>query len=438
MIDAPLSFSGQEKLVVENIGFIAILLCILTAGVVSRRIQGTIITLPIVYVALGLLVGSQGLGLVQMRLDNELLRIIAELTLVLVLASDAYRISLRLLRRDHILPARLLGIGLLLTMLFGTLIAYLIFGELGFWGAAVLAVILAPTDASLGQPVVTNPSVPVRIRQTLNIESGLNDGIAMPFLVLAISLAIAADEKLAPIRFIISGLIEIGIAVAVGIAVGWSGAKLLGWGQKSGWISTNFRKAMGVALILLAYAVAEALGGNGFIAAFVMGMVRGHVARHTDEDIHRHIEVEVSLLILLTFLLYGAVLLPRTIPHIDGMMVLYALVSLTFIRMIPVAVSLLGAGTKPITTGFIGWFGPRGTASILYIFTVLEVEDLIIGAGLIYDVTMITVLLSVILHGVTAAPLAKRYGKRIQLLGEEQPETMEIDGATELPLRTNT
>jgi len=423
---------------VEYVGLIAILLCILAAGVVSRRIQGTIITLPIIYTALGLLIGSQGLGLVNITVDSEVMRIIAELTLVLVLASDASRISLRLLQRDYSLPTRLLTIGLLLTMLLGTLVAYLMFGELGFWGAAVLAIILAPTDASLGQPVVTNPSVPVRIRQTLNIESGLNDGIAMPFLVLAISLAIASDEKLAPIRFVISALIDIGIAVAIGIIIGWSGEKTLMWGRDSGWISQNFRKIMGVALALLAYVVAEFFGGNGFIAAFVMGIVTGHVARHTDEDVHEHIEVEVSLLILLTFLLFGAVLLPEALEGFNGMAVFYAFISLTLIRMIPVAISLWGSGVQPITTAFIGWFGPRGTASILYIFTVLDVEDLIIGSDIIYDVAMITVFLSVILHGVTAAPLAKYYGNRIKVLGEEDPGTMEIDHVPELPLRTNT
>lgn len=419
----------------EHVGFIVVLLCILAAGVVSRRIQGTIITLPIIYTALGLLIGSWGLGLLEMSLDSEVLRIIAELTLVLVLASDASRINLRLLQRDHVLPTRLLSIGLLLTMLFGTLIAYVMFGELGFWGAAVLAIILAPTDASLGQPVVTNPSVPVRIRQTLNIESGLNDGIAMPFLVMAISLTIASDERLAPVRFIISALTDIGIAVVIGIVIGWSGAKLLGWGRESGWISQNFRKIVGVTLALLAYAVAEFFGGNGFIAAFVMGMVTGHMAKHNNEDIHEHVEVEVSLLMLLTFLLFGAVLLPRALEGFNGMAVLYAVISLTAIRMIPVALSLWRAGVRPVTTTFLGWFGPRGTASILYIFMVLDVEDLVTGADLIYEVAMITVFLSVILHGVTAAPLARYYGNRITFLGEERSDTMELDQVPELPLR---
>ncbi len=421
----------------EYVGFISVLLCILAAGIVSRRVQGTFITMPIIYTALGLLIGSRGLGLVQMGLDSEVLRIVAELTLVLVLASDASRISIKLLRRDHTLPARLLSIGLLLTMVFGTLVAYLMFGELGFWGAAVLAIILAPTDASLGQPVMTNTSVPVRIRQTLNIESGLNDGIAMPFLVLALSLAVASDEMMAPTNFVVSALSDIGIAIIGGVVVGWLGAILLRWGRTSGWISQDFRKVMGVALILLAYAIAELLGGNGFIAAFVMGMTTGHVARNTDEDVHEHIEVEVSLLILLTFVLFGAVMLPQALDGFNGMTVLYAVISLTVIRMIPVAISLIGSGARPGTTAFIGWFGPRGTASILYIFTVLDLEDLITGADLIYDVVMITVFLSVILHGITAAPLAKYYGKRIAALGEEGSDTMEMDDVPELPLRVS-
>jgi len=413
-----------------------VLLCILAASAISRRIQGTIITMPMIYVALGLLIGSQGLGLVEMSLDNELLRIIAELTLVLVLASDASRINVRMLRRDHGLPSRLLGIGLLLTLLLGTLIAYLMFGELGFWGAAVLAVILAPTDASLGQPVLTNPSVPVRIRQTLNIESGLNDGIAMPFLLLAISLAVASDEALAPTHFVISTLSAIGIGIIAGAIVGWLGAKFLMWGRSSGWMSKNYYKIGALALIFLAYVIAEASGGNGYIAAFILGMVAGDASRNSDEDVHEHIEVEASLLILLTFVLFGAVLLPQAIDRFNGMTVLYALLSLTLIRMIPVAISLIGSGVRPITTTFIGWFGPRGTASILYIFTVLDAEELI-GADLIYDVAMITVLFSIFLHGLTAAPLAKRYGSRMAALDEERSETVEMDHVPKMPLRAD-
>ena len=182
----------------ESVALVAVLLCILIAAAISRRIQGTIITLPMVYTVLGLILSSRALGIIEFDPEGELIRIIAEVTLVLVLATDASRINVRMLIRDHSLPQRLLVIGLPLMMLIGTIVAAMLFAELTFWEAAVLAIILTPTDASLGQAVVSNPKVPVRIRQTLNVESGLNDGIAMPFLLLALSLAVAEQDPLGP------------------------------------------------------------------------------------------------------------------------------------------------------------------------------------------------------------------------------------------------
>jgi NhaP-type Na+/H+ or K+/H+ antiporter len=152
----------------ETLGLVAVLLCILAAAAISRRIQGTILTLPMLYAAFGLLLGGRGLGLIHANVESEGIRLIAELTLVMVLASDASRINLRELVRDHTLPQHLLGFSLPLTMVLGTAVAAVLFGVLSFWEAAILAVVLTPTDASLGQAVVSNPRVPVRIRQTLN------------------------------------------------------------------------------------------------------------------------------------------------------------------------------------------------------------------------------------------------------------------------------
>ncbi|MCO6450312.1 MAG: cation:proton antiporter [Caldilineales bacterium] len=416
-------------------GFISILLSILVAGAVSRRIQGTIISLAMVYTVLGLLIGEWGLGFVTMDLNSEIIRIITELTLVLLLASDAARINVRMLIRDHTLPQRLLGIGLPLTMLLGTLLAYVIFGELGLWGAVVLAILLAPTDAGLGQPVVTNPRVPVRIRQTLNIESGLNDGIAMPFLILALSLAVGAEENQSVNLFVVGALIDIGIAVLVGIVMGWLGSRFLLWGLRSGWMLQGFRKLGGIAIILLTYAVAELVGGNGFIAAFVVGMVMGDMMRDAEEDVNEHVEVEVSLLTLLTFVLYGAILLPNVADGMNGKVILYAILSLTLIRILPVAISLIGAKVHPITTLFIGWFGPRGLASILYIFTVIETEELH-GVNLIFDVAMVTILFSIFLHGISASPAARFYGDFIAKHQTQQPDAAEHRAVSEMPVRS--
>jgi len=420
----------------ETLGLVAVLLCILAAAAISRRVQGTILTLPMLYASFGVLLGGMGLGLIHAEVESEGIRIIAELTLVLVLASDASRINLLELVRDHTLPLRLLGISLPLTMVFGTAVAAVLFGVLSFWEAAILAVILTPTDASLGQAVVSNPRVPVRIRQTLNIESGLNDGIAMPFLLLAIAMAAATGPTAGGIvAWLLSAVVQIVLGVLAGVVVGYLGVKFVERGHDLDWMSEEFQKISAVALILLAYGVAELVGGSGFIAAFCMGATAGYVGREERGKImSEYVEVEVQVLILLAFLIFGAVMLPPALDGLNGVVVLYAIISLTLIRMLPVAISMVGARVRPITTTFLGWFGPRGLASILYIFTVLDAEG-IPGVDLIYDAAMVTVLFSIYAHGVTAAPGAKWYGRRIADIEKEHRDVREMSEVSEMPLR---
>ncbi len=416
-----------------TVTIVAILICVLLAAAISQRIQGTIITLPMVYTVLGLILSGRILGIVNFDLESELVRIVAELTLVLVLATDASRIDVRTLIKDHSLPIRLLGIGLPLMMIFGTIVAAILFAELDFWEAAVLAVILSPTDASLGQAVVTNPRVPVRIRQSLNVESGLNDGIAMPFLLLALSLAVAEENSLGPGYWIGLALAQIGFGVLAGAIIGFLGGRFIEWGQHSGWMSKEFQKISILALALLAFGVAELVGGNGFIAAFVMGVTAANTTRKEDtEMLYEYAEVEVQGLMLLTFMVvFGAVMLPLALDHFTGAMLLYAILSLAMIRFLSVLVSMIGTRVRPVTTAFLGWFGPRGVASILYIFTVLE-EDLA-DEALIYNVVMLTVLISIFVHGITAAPGAKWYAKIVEAVVTS--EGTEMKEVPEMPVR---
>jgi NhaP-type Na+/H+ or K+/H+ antiporter len=419
----------------EEIGLIAVFLSILVAAAISRRIQGTLITLPMVYTLLGLLLGSRVLDVVKLTPESEIVELIAKLTLILVLATDASRINLRMLVKDHSLPQRLLGIGLPLTMIFGTLLAAVMFGVLKFWEAAIVAIILAPTDASLGMSVVTNPKVPVRIRQTLNIESGLNDGIAMPFLLFAIALALAEEMPSLTGDWLLFAAGQIVFGIVVGVIVGYLGVKFIERGHKTGWMSPEFEKISALVLALLAYVAAEPLGGNGLIAAFCLGATIGNVPKSTEaEELREHVEIEVQLLMLLTFIIFGAVLLPPVLDQTTGTIVLYAILSLVLIRPISVAISLIGTKTRPITTLFLGWFGPRGIASILYIFIVIETEG-IKGYQLIYNIVMMTVLLSIFAHGISAAPAAKRYGRKMAELDEVQPDATEKVQVPEMPLR---
>jgi NhaP-type Na+/H+ or K+/H+ antiporter len=415
------------------VALVAVLVCVLVAAAISRRIQGTIITLPMVYTVLGLILSGRVLGIIELDLENELIQIIAELTLILVLATDASRIDVRSLIRDHSLPTRLLVIGLPLMMFFGTLLAMMLFTELNFWEAAVLAVILTPTDASLGQAVVTNPKVPVRIRQTLNVESGLNDGIAMPFLLLALSLAVAEQDPLGLAYWLGLALSQTVFGLLVGLIVGFLGGRFIEWGQQHGWMSKDFQKISTLVLALLAYGAAELVGGNGFIAAFVMGVTMANTTRREDtEMLYEYAEVEVQGLMMLTFMVvFGAVMLPLALDEFDGTMLLYAVLSLATVRLLSVSFSMIRSKVRPVSTLFLGWFGPRGVASILYIFTVLE-EDLA-DETLIYSTVMLAVLISIFAHGITAAPGAKWYAKRVEAIVE--PEAPEMQEVPEMPVR---
>jgi NhaP-type Na+/H+ or K+/H+ antiporter len=404
------------------ISYVSLLVAALLIAAVSKRIHATIITVPMLCVVLGVAIGPLGFGFVNVRAENQLVEVIFELTLIMVLASDASRIKLRLLMADHSLPMRLLGIGLPLTMIGGTLAAVAIFPEFPFWEAVILAIILTPTDASLGQAVVTNRQVPLRIRQTLNVESGLNDGIAMPFLLLAISFALTDLGVEQPENWLLWGSRQIIFGVLTGAVVGYVGIKFTAWGLQSKWMSQDYGKIAAFLLPLIAYGVADMVGGNGFIAAFVLGATVGNVALTVSRrPLNEHMEVEVELLMVLTFLIFGAVLVEPMLSLIDGRTVLYALLSLTVVRMVPVFISMLGAKVKMATTWFLGWFGPRGVASILYTYVVLDAEHVSFEST-IATIAILTVLLSIFAHGISAAPLAKRYGSYMNQADREVAE----------------
>lgn len=405
-----------------SIDLIIILVGIVAIASVSKRIENTIITLPMLYTLFGLFVTSFFYDIVESTLTSTVVEFIATLALVVVLGSDSSRIKLMKYSLSESLPLRLLAIGLPLTILLGGVVGYFIFGQLNIWVVLILAVILAPTDASLGQGVVENLKVPLRIRQAINIESGLNDGIALPFLMLFIALAEQAQMGGGAFLTFLGG--QIGFGLLVGGVMGFLHAKYLNWGVKSGWVSPIYRALAAVALLLLTYVLAEAIGGNGFIASFIFGLVSGNLFDPPDgETIYDFAKVEYTGLLLMVYLFFGMVMLLPALENINFTTILYAILSLTIVRMLPVAISLIGTKLRPITVLFIGWFGPRGIASILYFLTVMARHD-IEGVDVIYEVVMITVFISVMTHGLSAAPLANWYGKRISALEKE--------GATDL------
>ncbi len=423
----------------EPIAVVALL--VLAFGVVSRRMQRSILTPPLLFAGAGLLIGPGALGL--MGVDDDALRsathVLLELTLVVILFTDASRIDFRQLRGGWGLPARLLGIAMPLTILLGTLAAKFLLG-LPLLEAAVVAAILAPTDAALGQVVVSSPRVPARIRQTLNVESGLNDGIAVPVVVGLLSCTMlgaahgSGDEHAAPGNLAAFTAAQLLLGPLVGVAVGILGGRLIQLAERRAWSDQSVEQLAGISLALLAYAVAHLVGGNGFIAAFAAGLAVGNTTHGSCARIYEFAEGEGQLLALLAFLLFGATLLPDALDAATPVALLYAVLSLTVIRMMPTLVALLGSGLTSVTGVFLGWFGPRGLASIVFALLVLERPT--VGSGdEIATVVLLTVALSTLLHGVTAAPGAVLYGRYVDRLRARAGEPCECHAAPALRVR---
>jgi len=382
---------------------------LLVAGV-SRRLTDTPFTPAMAFVLIGLLVGPLVIGDVTVAPASATVRMLAEATLAVVLFADASRIKLRLLRSEYAVPLRLLGIGLPLTIVAGALFAITIFPHLNAAEALVLAVLLAPTDAALGQAVVTEPRLPSRIRQGLNVESGLNDGICVPLLLIALAAADVEDKVTTSHHAVTIVLEEIGYGILGGVGAGLVAAAVMAIGHRRDLISGPWLQIVPIAGAALAYGIAVALGGSGFIAAFVAGAVFGGIVAQESEEASRLNEELGDLLGGLTFLIFGAVLLGTALKHVSWQAALYAVLSLTIVRMLPVGIAMLGSGAKWQTVGFLGWFGPRGLASI--VFAVITIQEAhLAGSNTILLATYLTVGVSVVAHGITAAPLARRYAR---------------------------
>jgi NhaP-type Na+/H+ or K+/H+ antiporter len=383
-------------------------LALIAVATVSKPLSGSPITPAILFVSIGLLVGPKVLDEIDISSTSSTARALAEATLALVLFSDASRINLGALRREASVPIRLLGIGLPLTIVLGALAAGVIFGELTFWEAAIVGVILAPTDAALGQAVVTDPRVPGRIRQGLNVESGLNDGICVPLLFAAVAAA-DVESGISGGRTGITLLLEeVGYGIVGGVAAGLLiGAVVIYAGRKD-LIEGAWRQVIPAAGAALAYGTAAALHGSGFIGTFVAGMVFRAVIRRDPGEINRFTEEVGSVLNGVTFIIFGAILLGPALGELSWELALYAVLSLTVVRMVPVAIAMLRSHVRLPTLGFLGWFGPRGLASIVFAVIVIE-ESQLPHEHLIVLAVYLTVGLSVFAHGLTAAPLADRY-----------------------------
>lgn len=398
-------------------------------GIVSARLERADLSAPIVFVAVGAFLAA--VGSIDAPAAPENLKPLVEVTLVWVLFSDAARIRVADLRHEIGRYVRLLGLGLPLTVVLGWLLALWLFPGLGVWLALLVAAALAPTDAALGVPVVTNPAVPSRIRRLIAVESGLNDGIATPVVVVAIAGAATAEGLHGPGP--VTALLELALGVLVGVVLGVVGGGLLRWSRHRGWAADEFTGIAVLALALGAYATALVVHGNGFVAAFVGGLAFGATAGRSGPAELRFLEEAGGLVSLLVWLVFGAVVIPIVLGGVHPVVVLYAVLSLTLVRMLPVAVASIGAGFDRATVLFVGWFGPRGLASL--VFALLALEDLGRDAEQAVAVIAVTVLLSVVAHGASAGPLAARYGRVDAARGAEPDDPVPEVPARGLPRR---
>ncbi|MEY9968303.1 NhaP-type Na+/H+ or K+/H+ antiporter [Streptacidiphilus sp. MAP12-16] len=378
-------------------------------GMLSARLERLDMTAPIVFTAAGVLLTHGPLAPLGITPSAELVKVLAEATLALVLFSDASRVGLRQLRADLGLCLRLLGIGLPLSIGLGTLAAFILPGVGNIWLALLVGAALAPTDAALGAAVMVNRAVPARIRRLINVESGLNDGIATPIVLVAIAGASTVEHVggTGPGR----AVAELALGLLTGAAVGGGGGWLVKVGRGRGWVAEGFAGAAVLGLALCCYATSVALHGNGFIAAFTGGLAFT-AAGGPQAKLVPFVEESGALLSLLVWLTFGVVAVVPALKALTWQTVVYAMLSLTVIRMLPVSVALARTGLGRLAVVFVGWFGPRGLASV--VFGLLALEDLAEPAVQpAVTVIAFTVLLSVLAHGLSADPLAERYGPRL-------------------------
>jgi len=407
------------------IGAIIFSIAIFIYSLVSHRIEGSIITAPMIFVGLGLLVSPDGLGFLSLGANNELVLIFAEIALVLILFSDAARIDFTTLKGNRSYPSRLLAIGLPLTIFAGAVTAIIFFTGIALPEAALIGAILAPTDAGLGQAIVNSPKVPARIRQALNVESGLNDGGAIPFFALFLVLADAEKDNIPAAQWVLFAAQQIGLGILVGLIVGLLGGYLVNMAIDKGLMRGRFQWIGFLALAIISFVAADAVGGSGFIAAFVGGFATTLTGRHVGASIIEFTATGGEIFSLAVFFIFG-ILAASLIPGITLVVLIYAVLSLTLIRMLPVAIALKNTRLKPESVIFIGWFGPRGLASIVLLLITLNEAPGIPGLQTIAVIVSTTILISVFAHGLSANPLINWYERKMALLPDDAPEKKEV------------
>ena len=384
-------------------------------SIASGWLDRTPVSGPIVFTLFGLVFGQVGLGLLNLDLEAEGLSTLAELTLALVLFTDAANANLNVLKKSFRIPQRLVLIGLPLTILIGFAFGVFLFGGLTLLEIAILATILAPTDAALGKAVVSNETVPADIREGLNVESGLNDGVCVPILFVFLALATESGAEVGASKLALKLVAEeIGIGVAVGVVLTLLGAWLIKKFAERGWITETWRQVPVVVLSVACFATAQSLGGSGFIASFAGGLLFGKLAEGHKHAFLFAAEGTGDTLALITWVVFGAVAVSKYMGNLSWEILVYAILSLTIVRMLPVFIALTGMNLRAHEKLFMGWFGPRGLASI--VFTVIVLKIHLAGGDTLATTVVYTIVLSIVAHGLSAKPLVAALEARLNAL----------------------
>ena len=395
-------------------------------SLISKRARNMIITAPMIFATTGIMIVFLQPKLFDSDFEGKAFLIVGEITLALVLFSDATHINLRRVIREYQLPSRLLGAAMPLVMLMGTVVALLLFSDLSFWEAAVLGAILAPTDASLGLAVITNPRVPAPIREALSLEGGLNDGLSIPFMMLFIALA-RVDAPLSDTSWVMYAGQQIVLGFLVGLVLGWLGGWLMAQAKKSDWIAKPAQELALLSLAVFSWWLAEnVLGGNGFISAFIAGAVVRSGYEDAGEEMVRINEAWGDLLVYLVFYLFGMVIAPDLLL-LTAPFWLYAILSLSLVRMLPVWLSMRKTGVQRSSKIFLGWFGPRGLSSVVLGLIYLKEKAHLPGEDTIILAVIATVLLSIFAHGISAAPGISLYARQVARFPSDAPECQESE-----------
>lgn len=389
---------------------------------VAKRLSSTVVTAPMIFLGFGFMLSQTGL---MPHSDAEAsLHLVAEIALIVLLFLDAAQVNLDALRKRHVWPVRMLAIGLPLSVAFGTLAAMALLPGWSIFAVALLAAILAPTDAALGQAVISNPVVPERVRRALTVESGLNDGLALPVILLFASLAAHAAGQV-DTNWLLFGAKQLVLGPAVGAVAGLAGGAVLMFAKKHDLTSDTFEGIGAIALAGAAYLGASQIGGNGFIAAFVAGLSFGHIVKGRCKFVYEFTESEGQMLSWGAFLLLGLAMVPEALHALTWPMLALILISLFIVRPAAIVISLIGSDASPTTRLFFGWFGPRGLATALFALLVVEQIDHQYAEPIL-AVAINAVWISALLHGLSAVPGANWYAARIQRMGD-CAETMPIE-----------